>query len=191
MKGNKKILVIAILLLLISVTFSTYAIYRTSMSGTGTATAAGWDLKFKKGDTVLSNNFTFTGNDVTWTNNPSAVAGKIAPGATGYIEYTIDATGSEVDVIYSVAKGSGATEGIDVAIKDSTGATLTGDKTLAYAASNMSTTVRIYVTWEGATTDESTKDTSDLALETAGSISIPITMTARQSVENKTGTAGA
>lgn len=189
MKGNKKILVAALLVLLLAVSFTTYAIYRTGMSGTGTATAAGWNVVFKKGATTLSDGFTFSGNDVTWTNNPSAVAGKIAPGATGYIEYTIDATGSEVDVLYEVAKGTGATEGIDVSIKDSTGAnTLTGEQTLAYAASNMSTTIRIYVTWEGATTDTTTKDSSDLSLEDTGSISIPVTMTARQSVENKTGT---
>ena len=188
MKGNKKILVVAILVLLIAVSFTTYAIYRTGISGSGSATAAGWNVVFKKGSDTVSNSFTFSGSDVTWTNNPSAVAGKIAPGATGYIEYSIDATGSEVDVIYEVAKGNGATAGIDVAIKDSTGTnTLTGEQTLAYASSNMTTTFRIYITWSGTTEDTTTKDSTDISMQ-ASSISIPITMTARQSLENKTGT---
>ena len=64
MKGNKKILVIAILLLLISVTFTTYAIYRTGMSGTGTATAANWNVVFKKGTTTVTDTLNFTGADV-------------------------------------------------------------------------------------------------------------------------------
>ena len=186
MKGNKKILVAAILVLLIAVSFTTYAIYRTGISGSGSATAAGWHVEFKKGNATVSDSFTFSGSDVTWTTNPSAVAGKIAPGATGYIEYTIDATGSEVDVIYEVAEGAGTTDGITVAIKDSTGAnTLSGAQTLAYAASNMSTTFRIYITWEGSTEDTTTKDSTDMGMQ-ASNISIPITMSARQSLDNHT-----
>ena len=46
MKGNKKILVIAVLLLLISVSFTTYAIYKTSVAGNAKVTAATWDVKF-------------------------------------------------------------------------------------------------------------------------------------------------
>ncbi|MEE3343682.1 MAG: hypothetical protein VZS44_06310 [Bacilli bacterium] len=187
MKGNKKILVVALLVLLIAVSFTTYAIYRTGISGTGSATAAGWNIVFKRGSDTVSNNFTFNGSHVTWTNNPSAVAGKIAPGASGYIEYTIDATGSEVDVLYEVALGTNATPGIDVTIKDSTGTnTLTGEQTLQYASSNMAVTFRIYITWEGSNGDSTTKDTTDMGLQSSD-ISIPITITAKQSLANHAG----
>ena len=119
MKGNKKVLIIAVLLLLISVTFTTYAIYRTSMSGTGTATAANWAISFEKGGTQVQN-LNFTAADVTWTTNPSAVAGKIAPGATGTLTFTIDATGSETDVYYLAELGNGATSGITVTMPSDT-----------------------------------------------------------------------
>lgn len=179
MKGNKKVLVVALLILLISVSFTTYAIYRTSTSGSGSVTAAAWNVKFKKGSTEVTN-LNFTGDDIVWTNNPSAVAGKIAPGATGYIEFTIDATGSEVDVYYQATLGSGATEGITVSMPAST------ETRLPYAASNMTATVRINVTWEGALTDSADKDSTDISKQ-GTSISIPITVTARQGLENLTG----
>ena len=186
MKGNKKVLVAALLLLLISVSFTTYAIYRTSMSGSGSATGAGWSIKFKNSSGTEVNTLNFSGTDVHWTINPSAVAGKIAPGAQGYIDFTIDATGSEVDVYYLAELGSGATDGITVSMSDTSGTALSGEQLLAYAASNMKTTVRVNVAWAGALSDTAGKDSSDMAL--AGqSINIPITITARQSLENKTG----
>lgn len=178
MKGNKKILFVAILVLLISVSFATYAIYRTSMSGTGSATAANWQIQFKNGSNTVVQNLNFTAADVNWTTNPSAVSGKIAPGATGTITFKIDATGTETDVYYLAELGQNATSGISVSMSPNS------EQLLQYAASNMVATVTINVSWEGATTDNSTKDSSDLALEDAGSISIPITLTARQSVNN-------
>ena len=190
MKGNKKILVVALLLLLISVSFTTYAIYRTSMDGTGSANAAAWNVVFKKGSTVASSNLDFTGSDVTWTVNPSAVAGKIAPGATGYIDFTVDASGSEVDVYYSATLGASATSGISVTMKDSNDTEISGEQLISYAtgANAMAATVRVYVSWDGATSDTTEKDTTDKGMATAAAISIPITLTARQSVTNKTGT---
>ena len=186
MKGNKKILVVALLLFLVAARYGTYAIYRSSVSGTGNVSTAAWQISFKKGANAVQN-LNFTGSDVTWTVNPSAVAGKIAPGAEGYIDFTIDATGSEVDVYYLATLGDGATDGIDVSMSVG-GNTVTTEQLLAYAASNMSTTVRVNVSWDGDVNDDGTKDTADLALATAGNISIPITLTARQSLTNKTGT---
>ena len=180
MKENKKILVIAILLLLISVTFTTYAIYRTGMSGTGTATAANWEIKFKNGSNTEVQNLNFTADDVNWTTNPSAVADKIAPGATGTITFTIDATGTETDVYYLAELGAGATEGISVTMPSDT------EQLIRYSATDMTATVTVNVTWEGAVSDSVAKDESDLGLESTGSISIPITITARQSVNNPT-----
>ena len=187
MKGNKKILVVAVLLLLISVSFTTYAIYRNSISGSGSATAAAWTVDFQKGGSSVSDSFNFSGSDVTWTVNPSAVAGKIAPGATGYIDYQIVATGTEVDVYYNAELLSGGTSGITVSLTDTSGNALSGEQLLQYNSTAMTATVRINITWDGTTSDQPSKDTADLGIKDAGSISIPIKFTARQSVENKTG----
>ena len=55
MKGNKKILVIAVLLLSIAVSYGTYAIYKTAITGTGSVTAATWAVQFKNGNTDACN----------------------------------------------------------------------------------------------------------------------------------------
>ena len=173
MKGNKKILLAALLLLLISVTFGTYAIYRSSISGTGTVRAAKWNVKFKKGTTEIQN-FNFGYNDVTWTSNPGK-NNTIAPGATGYIEFEIDATGSEVDVVYTATVEDGVTEGITASVGT------TGEQTITYNATSMKATVRVNVTWNGALTDNSAKDTSDMELQNTN-LSIPIKVVARQAL---------
>ena len=45
MKENKKLLVIAILLLLITVSFTTYVIYKSSTTGESTINTAAWVVK--------------------------------------------------------------------------------------------------------------------------------------------------
>ena len=100
MKGNKKILVVAILLLLIAVSYGTYAIYKSSISGTAEAKIAKWSVAFKDGETTISDTLelTFTAEDCT---NPHVATGYIAPGATCRKDITIDADGTQVDVEYS------------------------------------------------------------------------------------------
>ena len=185
MKGNKKLLVIAILLLMMSVGFTTYAIYRESTTATGTIKAAAWQVKVKKAEdtgeavAISTANLTFGINDITWTTH-TGKNDTIAPGDTGYIDFTVDATGSEVDVILTAALGSGASTLPD----GMTAQVATGTQTIQYAASNMTGTVRVNVTWTGTLADESTKDTTDLAVgksnETARTLSIPVELTARQ-----------
>ena len=175
MKGNKKVLIIALLLLLISVSFTTYAIYRTSIDGTGTVTAANWKINFKNGSGTVVNTLNFTASDITWTNIPSAESGKIAPGATGTITFTIDATGSEVDVFYLAELGANAPAGFSISVPSST------ETLIPYSASNMTADVTLTVTWNGALTDDEVKDSRDISLSSTD-ITIPITITARQRI---------
>lgn len=172
-KGNKKIIAIALLLLVLGISAGTYAIYRTTISGSGSLNTAAWSVKVKKGSTNLSNNFTFGVNDITWTSNPGK-NGKIAPGATGTIAFTIDATGSEVDVDYTATVGTitGAPTGLTVS---ATG----GSGSITYNATSMQATVTLNVTWTGSDSDNSTKDSNDIAA--AGkSLSIPLNVTVKQ-----------
>ncbi len=185
MKGNKKLLVIAILLLMMSVGFTTYAIYRESTTATGTIKAAAWQVKVKKAtDTgeavaISTANLTFGINDITWTTH-TGKNDTIAPGDTGYIDFTVDATGSEVDVILTAALGSGAS----TLPAGMTAQVANGTQTIQYASSNMTGTVRVNVTWTGTIGDLAGKDTTDLAVgksnETARTLSIPVVLTARQ-----------
>ena len=52
MKGNKKILVVAVLLLLIAVSYSTYAIYKSSASASDTVNTAAWVVTVNTDDIV-------------------------------------------------------------------------------------------------------------------------------------------
>ncbi len=178
MKGNKKILVIAILLLLISVGFTTYAIYRSTTTATGTVAIAAWQVEVDGNDIDTNATMTLTLDNIHWTTQTSAVDGKIAPGSEGYVEIPIDATGSEVDVI--------VTAQIDTAnMTLPTGMTATledNSVTIDYDDTDMSGVIRVNIAWTGTLSDTPTKDTSDKAAATTGTVSIPVTLTARQKV---------
>lgn len=177
MKGNKKILTLAVLVLLLAVCFTTYAIYRQSGSATGTIKAAKWSVKVK-GTDIAKANFDFGFDDITWT-KLTGYNDTIAPGSEGYIEIPVDASGSEVDVILTAALGTitGLPDGMSVTIDGN------AEKTIAYAEGEnaMATTVKLNVVWAGADTDDSDKDSNDLAAQ-GKSFQIPVTLTAKQSL---------
>lgn len=190
MKGNKKILIATLLLLIVTIGFGTYAIYRSSSSGTGTVKASGWSAKVKKGSGTATAMETatldFTLSDVTWTTNPGA-NNTIAPGSTGTITFEIDLTGSEVDTSYTASVGQIKVDNSNYTGTAITASVTTGSSgTIAYNASSMKATVVVTVAWAGAVGDNSTKDTSDKALQ-GKTITIPVTLTAQQSLANPTG----
>ncbi len=185
MKGNKKILIIAILLFMISVGFTTYAIYRESATATGTIGAAAWTVNVKKGTgegagaSFATANLNFTAADINWTTHRGQ-NGKIAPGDSGTISFTVDATGSEVDVILEAAMGTltGLPSGMTAEVTSGTN----GKQEIGYNTTSMKATVVVTVTWAGAITDTtgaSGKDGNDLSVQ-GTNLSIPVTLTARQ-----------
>ncbi len=180
MKGNKKILVVAVLLLLITVTYGTYAIYRESATGEATIPAAAWSVKVGAND-FKDVDFDFDLSDLTCTTNPGK-AGTIAPGAECYIDYTIDADGSQVDVVIEVDDdNSTVPEPLEVTV-GTTGGTA-GPVTIPYSATEggMEQTVRLNVKWPGALTDDATKDSTDLAKK-GTNLSFSVKLVARQAL---------
>ena len=163
MKGDKKILALAILVLLLSVCFGTYAIYRQSSEGTGTIKAAAWSVKVK--NQPITSTFTF---------DYSA----IAPGSTGQIIIPVDATGSEVDVILTAALGTvtGLPTGMTVSL-----ASGSDSQTINYNDASKTKNVVIEIAWAGADSDNATKDSNDLSVQ-GTNLSIPVTLTAKQSL---------
>ena len=178
MKGNKKILVLAILVLLLTVCFGTYAIYRESTNATGSIRAAKWSVKVD-GTDIATANYTFTAADITWETK-TGYNDTIAPGSTGYIEIPVDADGSEVDVLLSATLGTttlpnGMTASVDVGSES---------QTIKYSATEgeMEGKVKINSAWAGADWDTTAKDTTDLAAQNT-TFSIPVTLTAKQSLQ--------
>ncbi|MBQ3435717.1 MAG: hypothetical protein IJH13_01710 [Bacilli bacterium] len=174
MKGNKKILTLAVLILLVAVCFGAYAIYRSAADGDGSVAAAEWSVKINNTD-IDSANFDFDADDITWT-SLTGYNDTIAPGSEGYIDIAVDATGSEVDVLLSATLDtSNLPTGMTATVQGG------GSQTIAYNASSMATTVRINIAWAGAESDTTAKDTTDMNV--AGTdLSLPVTLTAKQSL---------
>ena len=179
MKGNKRILTLSVLVLLLAVCFTTYAIYRSNTTANGSVDAAKWSVKVN-GTDIASVNYTFTANDITWT-TLTGYNNTIAPGSTGYIEIPVDADGSEVDVLLTAALGS-VTLPTGMTVSLASGA---DSQTIGYNATEgqMEAKVRINIAWAGAESDTTEKDGTDKAVQDT-SISIPVTLTAKQSLTN-------
>ena len=172
MKGDKKILALSILVLLLAVCFGSYAIYKSSGSGSSGVGAAAWVVKVNNDDIVTNN--TFTLNNVTWAGTRYGQNGKIAPGDHGTINIVIDASGSEVGVAYTVNLSQVNTGNPNLTVEPASGSSLTG--TIDYG-STMTETVTLDVTWTGE--DTTAANTADVT--TAGTnISIPVTVTVTQ-----------
>ncbi len=184
MKGNKKILIVAVLLLLLAVSYSTYAIYKTSVAGNATVTAAKWEVAFKNGNTTLETNYTLAFSTTECTGNAHVKDGKIAPGATCSKIITLDAGTSEVDVTYEVTAGTPTIGGtainanandFDVTITPANGSipyTATGN------ARQISLTVEL--SWDGEDTDENPNAADTAIGEAASTITVPLTLVAKQ-----------
>ena len=177
MKGDKKILVAAILVLLLAVCFGTYAIYRASGTATGSIKAAAWSVKVN-GTDIASTNYTFGVDNITWT-TLTGYNHTIAPGSEGYIEIPVDATGSQVDVVLTATLGStNLPNGMTATL-----ASGSDSQTIAYSETEgaMKKKVRINIAWTGSESDTSEKDVTDLAAK-GTTLSIPVTLTAKQSL---------
>ena len=185
MKGNKKFLVIALLLLLVVVSFGTYAIYKSSATGTGSVNAAAWVVNVKSGSqaeaNIVSSN-TFTLDDIVWdTTNRIGQNGTIAPGDHGTVSIKIDADGSEVAVNYAVSIDVTALNNPNFTVTAGSGDPLTG--TIAYSATSgaMEKNITLNVVWNGVDDDTTGgANEKDIALQ-GRQINIPVTVTATQS----------
>ena len=176
MKGNKKILTLAVLILLVAVCFGAYAIYRSAADGEGSVAAANWSVQINGSD-ISSADFDFDASDITWT-SLTGYNNTIAPGSEGYIEIAVDADGSEVDVLLSATLDT-------TNLPTGMTATVQGceSQTIIYSATSgaMERTIRINIAWAGAESDTTAKDGTDLAVE-GTSLSLPVTLTAKQSL---------
>ncbi len=177
MKGNKKLLVVAVLLLLIAVSYGTYAIYKSQASANATVNTAAWVIEVN-GDDIVANN-TFTLGNITWASPEYGRNGKIAPGDHGTVNIVIDADGSEVDVGYEISIDTASIENhqFSVAAADPTNAPLTGVIPYASGEGNMTKTIAVEVVWEGIDTASANEEDIDFS---AQQVVLPITVVATQ-----------
>jgi len=164
MKGDKKILVIAILLLLISVGFTTYAIYKSTTTATGSVKLSGWSVKID--DTNLESITTMTLDLTSCSGTHNGKNNTLAPGDSCSITIPVDLTGSEVDAVVTaaIANITNAPSGMTITL-----ASGSDSQDVTYAASNMKANVVINVAWPTTATavdnnDQGKTVTFDLTL---------------------------
>lgn len=185
-KGNKRLLVVFALLLLAVVSYSTYAIYKSSATGTASAKVAAWVVKVNNDDIVSTDTFTFKSSDIVWDNTVSnAKEGTIAPGSTGTITILIDADGSEVPVDYTAELGAITAEDTVISnvaeftVNVASDSSLTGTIAQSDTEGSMEKTIVLQVAWTGTVNDSAEKNTADLGLA-AATLNIPVTVTTSQ-----------
>ena len=177
---NKKALIVVALLLLISVSFTSYAIYKSKLDANATVSAAIWDVTFEDSSSVaLTQNITFTSAECS---NNHVAPGKIAPGATCTKTIILNAGNSEVDVTYSATAGAATVGGnaVSASANQFTVSLTPASGTITYDASGRTATLTLQVAWGG--TDDSPTDTTnaaDTALQ-GSTITVPVTLVASQ-----------
>ncbi len=191
MKGNKKLLVVVALLLLLTLTFTSYAIYKSSYSGNANVTAAKWNVSFAAGQTAITNNFVLTFDATDCPGNTHTANNVIAPGAYCEKTITVDAADTQVDVKVEATAGNPTVGGSAIS---SDANTFTATATVAatngiitYGNATRTTTVTVRIEWAGV--DDSEADPADVkngadTLLQGQTITVPVTLTAKQVVGN-------
>lgn len=177
MRGDKKLLVIAVLLLFVAVSFGSYAIYKSTAASSDSIRAAKWVIQANNTDIVA--NQTFTLGNLTCSGTRIGKNGTIAPGDSCTATILIDADGSEVDVSYTVAIDTSAITNSEISVTPHTGSSLTGTIPYSATAGQMEATITLDVLWNAV--DSTSQNSTDI--QTAN-LAIPVTVTV---VQNPTG----
>lgn len=100
LKKNKKIVLLVIAIIAISLSFiggNAYAKYMSRVTGQGTADIASWSFKVNENEEKLQ-----TISLKSTINNSTLINNKIAPGTEGEFQIKLDATGSDVGINYVI-----------------------------------------------------------------------------------------
>jgi hypothetical protein len=179
MSKNKKLLVVVALLLLVAVSFTSYAIFKSKESVSGNIAIAKWNVSFTDGTNAVSSTvpLTFDSSDCPATTHKAA--GVIAPGATCTKQFVIDADDTEVSVHWTASAGT-VEDGSGNAVSGVSASLSAGSGDILYSDATRTATVTVTVTWTA--TDDSPTDTvndADTALA-GGTLTVPIDLVAIQ-----------
>ena len=187
MKGNKKLLIVAVLLLLIAVSYSTYAIYRTNLSAEATVNTAHWSAVISDG-TNSGTTLSFTLDDFNCGNAQHGKNGTIAPGDTCTLPLTVDLDGSEVDAEVTATLGTvtGTIESsrFTVTLTNGNNDATANPISVPYSATagGMEVNLTLTLTWLGDTDNLAAngKDVKDVSMQGQSDLTIPVTIDAHQ-----------
>ena len=179
MKGNKKLLIIAIALVITVASYTTYAIYKSSASASDTVTAAAWVITVGDGTTqsnIVTSN-TFSVGNISWNSPTYGQNGTIAPGDTGTITIKIDADGSQVGVHYDIVADTTSLSNSNFTITPAVAGSLSGNIPYSATEGDMERTITLNVTWSGVDSVSANEADTNLAGTT---FALPVTVTVTQ-----------
>lgn len=107
MNKNKKVIIITIILLIISVILvyailSTYATFRSEFSGSMKVDNATWKILINNTDISLNATKEFTIDNINIDQSQGVEEGKLAPGLKGNFNILIDPSDTDVSIIYEL-----------------------------------------------------------------------------------------
>ena len=178
-KKSKSMYLVLTLLLLLVAGFTTYAIYKTSATGTANVSAANWIVKVTANNTTT--NVTGGASNISLGTCPNL----LSPGSSCTIPFTVDMTESEVDSILTVGIGNSIDASTltlmneaGLSLKISDGINIQNAYTLNYGTTK---TLNLVIDWEAGEETDDEKASADVALsKTVGTLSIPVNMIVRQ-----------
>lgn len=190
LKKIKKRILILIVLLLITITRLTYSRLFSFGSIDINSNLALWSVKIN--GTLVSSDYSFSLNNIVWSDTTKVANGYVAPGGDGYYEVEIDTSGTQVAVDYSFGFDASFLEEFTrlritkVTVDD---VIVTGDNgyydgfiPLSDVLSNKKVKVKIYVVWNEGTNETDNELDTDNALS-YGNIELPIVVNVRQHID--------
>lgn len=161
------ILMIAVIALSVFATYA-WAKYTTTANGTATAQVAKWNVSATGGDLTFTKTFTHV------------VEERLAPGTNGSFSASLDVTGTEVDVEYTITIDDITNKPTNLVITDAQGNVLTKGSTITGTLPVGSTTASQVISWDwpyetGTTPEE--KAANDIIDTTDGQNAKTMTIT--------------
>lgn len=138
-KGKTALIVLLLIVTIASLVLATYAWakYTSSFNGTATAQVAKWNVTANTAELTFSKQFTHV-----------VTPNKLAPGTNGQFSASLDVTGTEVDVAYTITIDKIENKPTNLIIEDADGNELAEGDTITGTLAVGSTTVDEVITWD-------------------------------------------
>lgn len=184
-KSFYALLILASIFMAITVFTDTFSVFQTDGLAVINQEVGKWVIKINDIDISTSASSDFVIDNFNYSANTKVKDGKIAPGRSGYFDVTIDPTGTEVSVLYSIEFDFGDSEMLtsSVVVLDGDGVVKTGPNKFSGIISlddienEITNTLRVYIEW---TNDETrNEEDTDIGMNDQY-ISIPVSVNAVQ-----------
>ncbi len=193
---KKYLMVLAPFFFLVSLFFfmGAYSLFESNRENTTDLNIANWKVKVNE-DVISGSSTTFTVDNVVWSSSTNVLAGKAAPGLSGYFDIEIDPNHSDTSIRYDVTFDFSNLDSeqfvIDRIVEIDNKPIVRTDEntysniiTLAEINSNQTNTIRVYLDW--INNENNNEKDSNLGKVHNNVINIPVDVTITQHFSGET-----